>query len=426
LLWGEGERLVNKGEFHSIVEGVGVFGEPEFAAYFQRLFENEPISFDSFTSLPDFFSFITNQHPRLIIINGSHFSQLENFENFSQLKAYLDQMKIVSLVITKTVKEINQWRSLNWPNIRFYNGSIISQNLKQKVKNMMQERLFLEKPSLAIISKQAYLSTQVELILKNYGFRIHSTMPPSSKEKIMAMTSEGLDGILWDVQAWNENSQGIVSQMNEQMPHQKIPIIFVSEAPVFNKDKLKNDAVCIRHEKELISRIYQDLTVSETPEVVRLRDEQTGLYLPAIFFGLAEREMRMAAKHREEMAIIKLTIDNLGALADEYGPIFTASLVNNLGLFIKNRVRHTDLVAKGETGHALLMLNRVTPDLANLVAEKLRNQFKSIASFDGKVSFCPELRYEVICFPRDFASIEEAKQLFQTAFPGILCQPALA
>ena len=146
-------------------------------------------------------------------------------------------------------------------------------------------------------------------------------------------------------------------------------------------------------------------------QIKTCRDHRTGLYLPEIFMELAEREMSLVSRTGDKFSILRLCLGNLDEMEANYGPIFVKELEIHLGLFVQNRVRATDLVARSNYGEILLLLTRVSRDLATLIGERLHHSFVKEASFPdaGKTHFTPQFDYEILTFPDDVSTLDEIK-----------------
>lgn len=411
-------------------EKLGVWVTPSMRGYLKTALERVAFRLYHQDSPGELDALIQSaERPHMMILEASLLLGEKGGQGLEQLKASLLKFDIPSLVLASSMDEINRVRGTKWPNVQFYYGATNGSYLAVKISNLLQERLLLQRPSVAIVSQGAYVRAQFEMMLMNYGIRSIPVSVNNSKDLRLILDCESPGAVIFDITTINQDDDMAHSILQDR----GVPVFYVSEAKDLEGEwtalKTRQEEVFHIEEapqlvEELICQLKKRRGLSK---IERCRDLKTGLFLPPLFLETIEREMNLSYRSGSSFSIVKISMGDLEAVRINYGDIFAQSLQTNVGLFVKNRVRCTDMVCKSNNGHVVLLLSGVNQDLATLICERIRHSFKKAAAFaDDSSSFDPVFEYSVFSYPHSLHSIEDIKNLFKGNSPHEKEDSALA
>lgn len=393
----------------SIPEKIGLFGLSQVLPLLESTFGKLPYHFEAYSELDGFCRWVDSDRPRVILLEGPLFQEVQSHPVCEKLKQVLIKSGIPSVIFVRSREEIKKW-SEGWPMAHFFLGPVSGDAVRKKIAGVMAEGLFPEMPLAVIMSDKPFLKSHLEMLLKNVGLRVMTLAHmEKNRDRVTGQLAARPDFYIWDVTSKSWTEEEIKKVLALVSPGKNIPGFLVSESGHPEKSFTDREVYRLDDTSKLMEAIHMQLKKDKNIQLKTCRNIQTGLYLPEIFMELTEREMALAVRSGDKFSILRVSLGNLEGMEQNYGPIFVKELKLHLGLFIQNRVRSTDLVAQSGNGEILLLLTRVSRDLASLIGERLHHSFVKEASFpDGKEThFTPKFDYEILTFPDDVSSLQE-------------------
>lgn len=117
--------------------------------------------------------------------------------------------------------------------------------------------------------------------------------------------------------------------------------------------------------------------VHRRPADVPGADPLTDLPNEASFLESLERELRLAERHNEPLALLSLNIDGLPKISDRYGPATCDTLLRKVAKILQGMLRESDVVARGSGGF-LILLPRTPKRAGAGVAERIRRRVTGV------------------------------------------------
>jgi diguanylate cyclase (GGDEF)-like protein len=112
--------------------------------------------------------------------------------------------------------------------------------------------------------------------------------------------------------------------------------------------------------------------LSEQVEKLAVTDDLTQVYNYRFLKTALRREMKRAARYRQDLSIIMMDVDNLKSYNDRHGHLRGSFLLRELARLISQMVRSWDLVAKYGGDEFTIILPQTSAEGAMAVAERLR------------------------------------------------------
>ncbi|MEW6419124.1 MAG: diguanylate cyclase [Nitrospirota bacterium] len=123
--------------------------------------------------------------------------------------------------------------------------------------------------------------------------------------------------------------------------------------------------------KELLARI-QHVKLQEKIRAMSVTDELTGLYNRRGFFTLAERELKMANRHKRKMFFIYADLDNLKEINDTFGHLKGDMILIETAKILRETFREADIIARIGGDEFIVVLIETTEADAEIVISRLR------------------------------------------------------
>jgi diguanylate cyclase (GGDEF)-like protein len=127
-----------------------------------------------------------------------------------------------------------------------------------------------------------------------------------------------------------------------------------------NIDEKKIPLMMIDEEKFLSLGLRDDL------------DTFTGLLMEPSFMGHLVRELRRSRRYRKPLSLLAVDIDDLGSINETCGEPFGDFVVRQSAQIVRENVRATDTVGRGEVCNFLIVLPECPVHSAQPLAERLR------------------------------------------------------
>jgi len=134
--------------------------------------------------------------------------------------------------------------------------------------------------------------------------------------------------------------------------------------------------------KELLARI-QHVKLQEKIRAMSVTDELTGLYNRRGFFTLAERELKIANRHKIKMFLIYVDLDNLKEINDTFGHLKGDMVLIEMAKILRGTFRQSDIIARIGGDEFSAVLIGTTEAYAETIISRLR---KNIDILNEKIN----------------------------------------
>jgi len=155
----------------------------------------------------------------------------------------------------------------------------------------------------------------------------------------------------------------------------------------------------------------ENLRLAERVEKLAVTDDLTQVYNYRFLKSALRRELKRAARYRQDLSIIMVDVDNLKAYNDVHGHLRGSFLLRETARLLASQVRSWDLVAKYGGDEFTVILPQTGEEGALAVAERLRAAVEGYA-FPLTTAGTITISLGIGCFPRDGAT---PSQLIATA-----------
>ncbi len=137
----------------------------------------------------------------------------------------------------------------------------------------------------------------------------------------------------------------------------------------------------------LAEDITERKTYEETLERLATTDHLTGLFNRRAFLEAAEKEIRRAHRFGQPVSVLMIDVDLFKSINDRYGHPVGDEVLRRVGVELRRALRDEDIAGRIGGEEFAVLLVQAGPQVANLVAERVRLAF-AVASVDaGSTSF---------------------------------------
>ena len=143
--------------------------------------------------------------------------------------------------------------------------------------------------------------------------------------------------------------------------------------------KARADAQHAEHELQM--------AYDREPELARV-DLLTGLMNRRAFLEVADRERKRAQRYEVPISIIAFDLENLARIREQQGDQVADALLVSVANLLRNRVRHTDVLARTGDAEFMVLLPTTAADSAKQFAGKIRElMLEAIQQHDWPLLF---------------------------------------
>ncbi|WP_439133861.1 GGDEF domain-containing protein [Pseudomaricurvus sp.] len=152
-----------------------------------------------------------------------------------------------------------------------------------------------------------------------------------------------------------------------------------------------------------------------------LRDPLTGVGNRVALDQAHEREVQLAARHKQPLSLLAIDIDHFKSINDRYGHSSGDDVIRQIAQSIKAVTRCTDLVFRYGGEEFVVLLNKTALNGAHVIAERIRQHVESlrIESYGAQISTTISIGISTLnrnntdsmLFQRADAALYKAKQL---------------
>lgn len=163
--------------------------------------------------------------------------------------------------------------------------------------------------------------------------------------------------------------------------------------------KLKNENMSLVHRLTEINAIVKQQAI---------HDVLTGLFNRLYLSDFLPKEMERSQRSGKPLSVIMIDIDHFKHFNDTYGHDAGDEVLKELGSFLSNRVRGSDIACRFGGEEFILVLPEITIEAAAKRAEKLRQEVKNLrVRVNGKWLDPITLSFGIAEFPKHGANMKE-------------------
>jgi len=126
------------------------------------------------------------------------------------------------------------------------------------------------------------------------------------------------------------------------------------------------------------SAAFKNLMLYEKVRSLAIRDGLTGLYNYRYFWEVLHREVELARRYQRALTLLFLDIDDFKKVNDTLGHRVGDLVLKALGIFLREAVRHADLVCRYGGEEFVVLLAETGYEQALISAERLRDGVSQI------------------------------------------------
>lgn len=154
--------------------------------------------------------------------------------------------------------------------------------------------------------------------------------------------------------------------------------------------------------KELLARI-QHVKLQEKIRAMSITDELTGLYNRRGFFTLAERDLKIANRHKKKMFFIYADLDNLKEINDTFGHLRGDMILIETAKILRETFREADIIARIGGDEFIVVLIDTTEADAETAISRLRKNI-DIHNEKRNRSYKFSISTGIACYDPEFPS----------------------
>jgi diguanylate cyclase (GGDEF)-like protein len=174
------------------------------------------------------------------------------------------------------------------------------------------------------------------------------------------------------------------------------------------EERMKEKLRLAKSFAENIGLAIANLKLRDAMRSLSIRDPLTGLFNRRYIEEVLAQEMFRAKRQATQLAVMMLDIDHFKRFNDTFGHDGGDAVLRELGTYLKNQVRGSDVVCRFGGEEFLLLLSPTTMEGARMRAEQLREGIRNMSVRHGRMNLGPiTVSLGMAVFP-DHASEVEA------------------
>jgi diguanylate cyclase (GGDEF)-like protein len=134
------------------------------------------------------------------------------------------------------------------------------------------------------------------------------------------------------------------------------------------------------------------------------QDPLTGLFNRRFFNEFLEKEIERSKRHNHEFSILMLDLDRFKGINDSYGHLFGDTVLRDIALILKNKIRRGDIIARLGGDEFIIILPETSATGAHYVAEEIKTAIET-HQFSDEHDFHITTSIGLICYPTHSTSM---------------------
>lgn len=404
-------------------ETIGILSSAALDSTLELLLEPHPYLIKSFQKVDELREWVESLHPRLVILDSRDLEQeLKPTPNESmlQLRRCLEDLRVISLVISRAASDWGLWRQQDWPHLHFYHGVLKGHKFLGQLLDLLKERHLLDSPEVLYWGDEEDPVNELRVLLREEGFRLRFMSQARHKSPEQLIREGSVDATVLSASAWSKwEAQDREEWLRGLTQQKRLWYLWDVHEDASQTDEKKWPTMLYGRDGvgELVEQISSEI-VSRSPSRKVIRAQETsGIYEWEAFKGLVSHELQFASQHGERFTVLTASLKGMDGFRHQFGRAIADELCQHFGLFVKNRIRSTDIPTLGR-GHSVhVLLSRVPKDMAENVGHRLTTGFKSLIAFYAQThpDMVPTVSYKLTSFPDDFKGWESLEKIINNS-----------
>jgi len=227
------------------------------------------------------------------------------------------------------------------------------------------------------------------------------------------LEDEEVNLILLDIVMPDMDGYEVCKRVKNSEHTKNIPIIFTTS-------KTDEDSIEVAYDcgasdyvvkpfkpKELLARVRTQLKIQKMEKELRLLaliDSMTKLYNRRYLSRISEHMISLALRHKQDLSIIMIDIDNFKEINDNYGHQIGDDVIIELSNMLMIKQRKSDVICRYGGEEFLILLPNTSLNNAEKIAENIRKNVENISiklTSDKALKFTVSLGVSTVCIHND-------------------------
>jgi len=227
------------------------------------------------------------------------------------------------------------------------------------------------------------------------------------------LEDEEVNLILLDIVMPDMDGYEVCKRVKNSEHTKNIPIIFTTS-------KTDEDSIEVAYDcgasdyvvkpfkpKELLARVRTQLKIQKMEKELRLLaliDSMTKLYNRRYLSRISEHMISLALRHKQDLSIIMIDIDNFKEINDNYGHQIGDDVIIELSNMLMIKQRKSDVICRYGGEEFLILLPNTSLNDTEKIAENIRKNVENISiklTSDKALKFTVSLGVSTVCIHND-------------------------